>query len=252
MSSEPVVAPTRRDALKATGGLAVAAGFGLSGLYAGESNTINIALVGCGGRGTGAAENALSTHQGPVKLVAMADAYKDRLNGSFNHLANSKRLKDKVAVTDDTKFIGFDAYKKAIDCLSAGDVVILATPPAFRWVHFTYAIEKGVNVFMEKPVCRGRADGQEDVRPGREVGQEEHEGRRRPHVPALPGPQRDEQADPGRGDRRPRPAAGLPAGRADREHAGPQEAGRTRTNWSTRSASSTGSCGPPAGPTATS
>jgi predicted dehydrogenase len=153
MSSELTVAPTRRDALKMTGGAAVAAGVGLSGLYAGESNTINIALVGCGGRGTGAAENALSTRQGPVKLVAMADVYQDRLNGSFNHFANSKRLKDKVAVTNDTKFLGFDAYKKAIDCLSAGDVLILTTPPAFRWVHFTYAIEKGVNVFMEKPVC---------------------------------------------------------------------------------------------------
>ena len=153
MSTEPTVAPTRRDALKVGGAAAVAAGIGLSGLYAGESNTINIALVGCGGRGTGAAENALSTREGPVKLVAMADAYADRLKGSFNQLSNSKRLKDKVAVTPDTQFLGFDAYKKAIDTLSAGDVLILATPPAFRWVHFTYAIEKGVNVFMEKPVC---------------------------------------------------------------------------------------------------
>ena len=152
MSTEPTVVPTRRDALKVTAGLAAAAGVGLSGVYAGESNTVNIALVGCGGRGTGAAMNALSTRQGPVKLVAMADAYADRLKGSFNQISNSKRLADKVAVTDDTKFTGFDAFKKAIDCLSPGDVVILGTPPAFRWVHFGYAIEKGVNVFMEKPV----------------------------------------------------------------------------------------------------
>src|SRR5688572_15283363 len=71
-------APTRRDALKTSGGIAIAstlAGIGMSGLYAGESNTINIALVGCGGRGTGAAINALSTQQGPVQIVAMADAY---------------------------------------------------------------------------------------------------------------------------------------------------------------------------------
>jgi len=145
---------TRRDAIKASGGLAIAsgmAGFGLSGLYAGESNTINIALVGCGGRGTGAAVNALSTQQGPVQIVAMADAYKDRLEGSYKQI-NNKRLADKVKVTEDTKFIGFDAYKKAIDMLRPGDVVIMATPPAFRWVQFKYAIEKGVNVFMEKPV----------------------------------------------------------------------------------------------------
>jgi predicted dehydrogenase len=154
MNSEQT-APTRRDAIKASGGIAIAstlAGVGLSGVYAGESNTINIALVGCGGRGTGAASNALSTKQGPVNIVAMADAYKDRLDTSFNSLSKSKRLADQVKVTEDTKFIGYDAYKKAMDLLKPGDVVILATPPAFRWVHFTYAIEKGINVFMEKPV----------------------------------------------------------------------------------------------------
>jgi predicted dehydrogenase len=152
MSTEPTVVPTRRDALKATAGVAAAAGFGLSGLYAGESNTINIALVGCGGRGSGAAVNALSTKQGPVKLVALADVFKDRLEGFYNSVSKSKRHGEKVAVTKDTMFLGFDAYKKAIDCLSPGDVVILGTPPAFRWPQFSYAIEKGVNVFMEKPV----------------------------------------------------------------------------------------------------
>src|SRR5262245_33090241 len=144
----------RRDALKAGGGLAVAstlAGIGLSGLYAGESNVINIALIGCGGRGTGAAGNALSTKQGPVKLVAMADVFKDRLTGSYNGL--SKKYKDKVDVPEARKFIGFDGYKHAMDSLQKGDVVILGTPPAFRWPMFTYAIEKGLNVFMEKPVA---------------------------------------------------------------------------------------------------
>jgi predicted dehydrogenase len=154
MTSESAT-PTRRDVLKTSGGIAIAStlgGVGLSGLYAGESNMINVALVGCGGRGTGAAVNALSTQQGPVQLVAMADAYKDRLENSFNSIKRSKRLAEKFAVTEDAKFVGFDAFKKAMDMLKPGDVVILATPPAFRWPHFTYAIEKGINVFMEKPV----------------------------------------------------------------------------------------------------
>jgi predicted dehydrogenase len=154
MTSESAV-PTRRDALKASGGIAIAstlAGVGLSGLYAGESNMISVALVGCGGRGTGAAVNALSTQQGPVQLVAMADAYKDRLDNSFNSIKRNKRLAEKFAVTEDAKFVGFDAFKKAMDTLKPGDVVILATPPVFRWLHFGYAIEKGLNVFMEKPV----------------------------------------------------------------------------------------------------
>jgi predicted dehydrogenase len=80
----------------------------------------------------------------------MADVFQHRVGGSYKGLKN--RYQDRVAVPDDRKFIGFDAYQKAIDCLKPGDVVILASPPAFRWVHYTYAIEKGVNVFMEKPV----------------------------------------------------------------------------------------------------
>src|SRR5262249_33681511 len=113
-------------------------------------------LVGCGGRGSGAAVDAMSTSkQGPIKLVAMADAYEDRLNSSYNGLSKSEFAKQ-VDVPADRRFIGFDAYRHAIDCLKPGDVAIFATPCAFRWVHFTYAISKGVNVFMEKPVT---ADG---------------------------------------------------------------------------------------------
>jgi predicted dehydrogenase len=154
MNSENT-APTRRDVIKTSGGIAVASslGVGLAGLYAADTSLISIALVGCGGRGTGAAANALSTKQGPVQLVAMADAYKDRLEGSFNNLSKSKRVGDKVKIEPEAKFIGFDAYKKAMDLLRPGDVVILATPPAFRWPMFTYAIEKGLHVFMEKPVA---------------------------------------------------------------------------------------------------
>jgi predicted dehydrogenase len=107
-------------------------------------------LVGCGGRGTGAAADALSVKNGPIKLVAMADVFKDRLDGSY--ASTKKRFGDRVDVPEDRQFIGFDAYQKAMDVLKPGDVAIFATPPAFRWVHFTYAIEKGLNVFMEKPV----------------------------------------------------------------------------------------------------
>jgi len=153
MSEAQNKSTSRREFLKDSGRVAGATalvGTALPHLHAGENNTVHVALVGCGGRGTGAAANALSTKQGPVKLVAMADVFDHRLKNSERSLR--KNFSDKMVVDDDRKFIGFDAYKKAIDCLSPGDVVILTTPPAFRWVHFTYAIEKGVNVFMEKPV----------------------------------------------------------------------------------------------------
>jgi predicted dehydrogenase len=145
---------TRRDALRTASGVAVAsalAGVALPHVHAGEDNTVRVALVGCGGRGTGAAANALLAKHGPTRLVAMADVFRDRLDNSYKHLDDSHgKLVD---VPSERKFIGFDAYQKAIDCLRPGDIVILTTPPAFRWVHFTYAIQKGINVFMEKPVA---------------------------------------------------------------------------------------------------
>jgi predicted dehydrogenase len=79
----------------------------------------------------------------------MADVFEDKLKGSYNALKGNSRRTD---VPEDRRFVGFDSYQKAMDCLKPGDVAILTTPPAFRWVHFTYAIEKGLNVFMEKPV----------------------------------------------------------------------------------------------------
>src|SRR5207244_9879531 len=85
------------------------------------------------------------------KLVAMADVFTDRLSQSYQTI--NRQFAKNVEVPEDRKFIGFDAYKRAMDCLHPGDIVILATPPAFRWVHFTYAIQKGLNVFMEKPVA---------------------------------------------------------------------------------------------------
>ena len=144
---------SRREFLKHTGQMAAASAL-VTGvvphIYAAENNTIKVALVGCGGRGGGAASNALSVQNGPIKLVAMADVFEGRLTGSYNALKDSHSKQ--MDVPEDRKFVGFDAYKKAMDCLDAGDVVILTTPPAFRWVHFTYAIKKGLNVFMEKPV----------------------------------------------------------------------------------------------------
>lgn len=143
----------RREFLKTSGRVAAAsalAGVALPHVHAADSQTVQVALVGCGGRGTGAAAQALSTQQGPVRLVSMADVFERRLSSSHGSL--QKQFEQQVTVPDDRKFIGFDGYKQAIDCLRPGDVAIFATPPAFRWVHFKYAIEKGVNVFMEKPV----------------------------------------------------------------------------------------------------
>ena len=125
-------------------------GFPFPKVHAGGSDLIQVALVGCGGRGSGAAANALSTKSGPIKLVAMADAFDDRLKASYTNL--SAAFSANMAVPDDRKFIGWDAYKHAMDALRPGDIVILTTPPAFRWVHFQYAISKKLNVFMEKPV----------------------------------------------------------------------------------------------------
>jgi predicted dehydrogenase len=119
-------------------------------VHAAVDNTIRIVLIGCGGRGTGAAGDALSVKNGPIKLVAMADVFKDRLHSSFATLKG--KFDKQVEVPEERKFIGFDAYQKAMDCLKPGDIAIFATPPAFRWVHFTYAIGKDLNVFMEKPV----------------------------------------------------------------------------------------------------
>src|SRR5437870_11980708 len=115
------------------------------------SDTIRIALIGCGGRGSGAASQALST-SGPVKLIAMADAHKDQLDRSLKNL--KKQHSEKVDVAEDHRFIGFDAYKEAI---ALADVVILATPPGFRPIHFEEAVKQGKNIFMEKPVATDAA-----------------------------------------------------------------------------------------------
>src|SRR3954462_8107787 len=108
--TEPKPSATRRDFLKTPGQVAAAsalAGVAIPSVHAGEDNTIRVALIGCGGRGSGAAVNALSAKRGPLKLVAMADVFKDRLDGSYDAITNEHS--DKVDVPEDRKFIGFDA-----------------------------------------------------------------------------------------------------------------------------------------------
>lgn len=144
--------PSRRTFLQQTGQIAAASALAatfIPRVHAGEDNTIQLALVGCGGRGTGAAANALSVQRGPTKLVAMADVFADKLNGIYQNLSG---LGDRVDVPEERRFLGFDGYQQAMDCLRPGDIAILATPPAFRWPQFQYAIDKGLHVFMEKPV----------------------------------------------------------------------------------------------------
>jgi predicted dehydrogenase len=145
--------PSRRTFLKKTSRVAAAsalAGAALPHVHAAENNTIQVALIGCGGRGTGAAANALSVTNGPIKLVALGDVFENRLTTSYTNL--QRQFKDRVDVPRERQFVGFDAYQKAMDCLKPGDVAIFASPVAFRWVHFGYAISRGINVFMEKPI----------------------------------------------------------------------------------------------------
>ena len=142
---------SRREFLTAGGSAAAGCalvGAAASRMYAAEDNTIRLALVGCGGRGGGAVANAMAAPGGAVKLVAMADLFQNRLTGSHNHLTN--RFGDRIDVPPERRFIGFHAYRKAIDCLRPGDVTLLTGYAGFRPAQLEYAVEKGVNVFMEK------------------------------------------------------------------------------------------------------
>jgi len=110
---------------------------------------LKIALVGCGGRGSGAVVQALTADEN-VELVAMADAFGDRIERSLKGIQEHFDGEKKIDVKEKNRFVGFDAYKKAIDL---ADVVILTTPPGFRPYHFEYAIANDKHVFMEKPVA---------------------------------------------------------------------------------------------------
>ncbi len=143
--------PSRRQFLAQGGKLAagsILSGVAVSRIYASQDNTIRLALVGCGGRGGGAAANALSSTTGPTRLIAMADVFEDKQTRSYKALR--EQFGERIDVPQERRFLGFDAYRKAIDCLRPGDVMIQATHSAFRPTHVRYAVEKGVNVFMEK------------------------------------------------------------------------------------------------------
>lgn len=153
----------RRSFVKASslaaGGLVMSSSLAAKAYSGGVDDTIKIGLIGCGGRGTGAIVQALSTTQN-VKLVAMADAFQDRLDKCFEHVtqqtytdASSEqevRINDRVDVANEHKFVGFDAYKKVLPLV---DVVILTTPPGFRPMHFEAAVEAGKHIFTEKPMA---------------------------------------------------------------------------------------------------
>jgi predicted dehydrogenase len=146
---------SRRDFLKTSAGLAV--GATLAGtlaipraVHAGVSQSLRVGLIGCGARGTAAAQNAL--HASPENvLVAVGDAFADFAQGSVDKLRRDDGVKNQVKVSSDRVFAGFDAYKQVID--SGVDVVLLAEPPHFRPEHLAYAVEKGKHVFVEKPIA---------------------------------------------------------------------------------------------------
>lgn len=151
---QPNSFPGRRDFLK--GSAAIVGGAFISSALPGKANAftlsadpIKIALIGCGSRGAGAVLNALSANSNAV-LVAMADVFKDKLDDTYATLLKVGRIKNFVKVPENQKFVGFDAYEKAIAC---ADVVLLVTPPAFRPAHFEAAVKAGKHVFMEKPLA---------------------------------------------------------------------------------------------------
>ncbi|MBS0208373.1 MAG: Gfo/Idh/MocA family oxidoreductase [Planctomycetes bacterium] len=152
--------PSRRRFLQ--GATTAAAAVSIASLarpvHAGADETIKVALIGCGNRGTGAVVNALQT-AGPVKLWAVADAFSDRVEqclkafrdgGTMIRTSVPQAIGERVDVATDRQFVGLNAYKQAID---AADVAILCGPPGFRPAHFEYAVERGKHVFMEKPVA---------------------------------------------------------------------------------------------------
>lgn len=150
--------PPRRKAIQTAAAASVLAGVSVPHVHAQANEEVKLSLIGCGGRGTGAVKNALSVSGtlGPLKLHAMADVFEDNLKRSRETLEKDPQVGDRIDVAPDRRFIGFDGYKKAMDALDPGDIAILTTPLAFRWPMFEYAVEKGLHVFMEKPLT---ADG---------------------------------------------------------------------------------------------
>jgi predicted dehydrogenase len=146
---------TRRAWLRRCGA-ALGAGAALAALdisrsaHAAGDETIRLGFVGCGNRGGGACLEALST-RGPVKLVAMGDLFAPRIERTLANLGKREELRERIDVPQDRQFVGFDAYRKVID--AGVDLVIFATPPHFRPIHYAAAVKAGKHVFLEKPLC---------------------------------------------------------------------------------------------------
>ena len=145
---------SRRQFLKGAAAVAVgttlASGLGVArSAHAAGSDVLKIALVGCGGRGTGAATDCLGTGSQNIKLVALADLFQDRIDGAVKQLKH--QVPAKLDLPSDRLFVGFDAYKKVLQ--SDADIIVLGTPPGFRPMHHAAAIAAGKHVFMEKPCC---------------------------------------------------------------------------------------------------
>ena len=144
--------PTRRRFLSQSGKIAATsalAGISIPAVHAAGSDKIQLALIGCGGRGSGAVGNAMEADDG-IQLTAMADLFEDRLDRSRQVLA--KNFEGRVDVPSDRRYLGFDAFKRAIDSLrpEAGDVAMLTGYAGFRPQQLAYAVSQGINVFMEK------------------------------------------------------------------------------------------------------
>ncbi len=159
-NSKPLNSNQRREFVKtaglASGAILTAPLMSNANFFSGASDVIKVALIGCGGRGTGAAVQALRSKQN-VKLVAMADAFKDRIDSAYKAITGdlteagiSGDITKMIDVPEERKFVGFDAYKQAI---ALADVVILTTPPGFRPIHFEEAVNQNKHIFMEKPVA---------------------------------------------------------------------------------------------------
>lgn len=151
MINENETKSNRRNFVKTASVAAAVTGIATQSLSAdANAKTLNVGIVGCGGRGTGAVVNALKADPN-VKLTAMADVFKDQLDRSFQRLSNMPGIKEKIAVKDEHKFVGWDAYKQLID--TDVDVVLLTTSPHFRPMHLDYAVQKNKHAFVEKPVA---------------------------------------------------------------------------------------------------
>lgn len=139
-----------RNSALLTGGLMAAPLFGNQRFFPAGNDEIKIALIGCGGRGTGAITQALSVKEN-TKLVAVADAFQDRMDECLKAITSKdSKVSSRVAVPESNRFIGFEGYKQA---MALADVVILTTPPGFRPIHFEEAVRQGKQIFMEKPVA---------------------------------------------------------------------------------------------------